>query len=185
MLICHAPAFVFVHVPKTGGSSITAALRDGLTQTYSGRAVGQETHQHFTYERTRAMFPAVTDAHFSFLFVRNPWDRMVAMMACYYGDLLTPDSFGHYLALDMPHHRWKPLEQVKFLQGRHPVSFVGRYEALAADFARVTDRLAIRASLPHVNRSVHRPYRDYYDDRTRRIVAQRSAADIEAFGYRF
>jgi hypothetical protein len=39
--------------------------------------------------------------------------------------------------------------------------------------------------LPHVNRSKHSSYRDYYDDVTRKRVAQVFAKDIDAFGYTF
>ena len=40
-------------------------------------------------------------------------------------------------------------------------------------------------TLPNVNPTRRGDYRDYYDDELRDLVAERFAADIDAFGYRF
>jgi hypothetical protein len=63
--------------------------------------------------------------------------------------------------------------------------FIGRFERLREDFQTVCERLGFKATLPHVNRSDHAPYTSYYDDRSRVLVAERCAYDIERFGYRF
>ena len=39
--------------------------------------------------------------------------------------------------------------------------------------------------LPHLNQSVHRDYRSYYNERTRALVAENFQPDIERFGYSF
>ena len=63
--------------------------------------------------------------------------------------------------------------------------FIGRFETLADDFAKVCAHLGVEATLSHVNKSNHRRYTDYYDDETRDIIARACADDIERFGYRF
>ena len=66
------------------------------------------------------------------------------------------------------------------------MDFVGRFERLQGDFARVCTRLGLPVrELPKLNESPHGPYRDYYDERTRAIVADLSRADVAAFGYTF
>jgi hypothetical protein len=65
------------------------------------------------------------------------------------------------------------------------VDFVGRFEALERDFATVCRRIGIDPSLPHINRSTHRDFRDYYTPRTKAMVAEAYSADIERFGYEF
>jgi hypothetical protein len=63
--------------------------------------------------------------------------------------------------------------------------FVGRFENLAADFARVCARLGLAAVLPRKNISHHGAYAGYYDDWSRGFVAARYRQDIEEFGYNF
>lgn len=67
--------------------------------------------------------------------------------------------------------------------------FVGRFENLRADFAAVADRIGEPGlALPHRLKSKvreSRHYRDFYDDRLRRLVAERYEEDVESFGYRF
>lgn len=43
----------------------------------------------------------------------------------------------------------------------------------------------IQSCLPHSNRSTFEDWRSHYDDRTRAMVAEMSAKDIEMFGYSF
>ena len=65
------------------------------------------------------------------------------------------------------------------------MDFVGRFENLEADFKTICDKVGITASLPHINKSDRRGYRDYYDPETRDITARLYAEDIERFGYTF
>jgi len=65
------------------------------------------------------------------------------------------------------------------------VDFVGRYETLAEDFDAVCDRIGIECALPHINRSRHGDFREYYTPETRALVEEVYKADIELFGYRF
>jgi hypothetical protein len=68
------------------------------------------------------------------------------------------------------------------------VDFIGKFENLEADWARVAMRLGIAGTtLPRLNVNPERvrDYTSYYSERTRRVVADRFAVDIEYFGYRF
>jgi len=70
--------------------------------------------------------------------------------------------------------------------GRPIVDFVGRFETLEADAAEIFRRLGIRdVELPRRNPSSHSHYSEWYNDRTREIVAKRFARDISTFGYSF
>lgn len=140
------------------------------------------------------------DSYYKFAFVRNPWDWQVSM---YHFILSEPThikyqlvkemgSFDAYLdwvvKTDRPYPKGATRLQSTALtdgSGRLLVDFVGRYESLSQDFSQVCDRLQIDADLPHVNRSAHRDYRDYYDPRTRQLVADHFRADIDLFQYEF
>lgn len=62
---------------------------------------------------------------------------------------------------------------------------IGRTETLGQDWQVIRRRLGIDVDLPTRMRSVHRPYREYYDAETRDLVAGIYARDIEMFGYEF
>jgi hypothetical protein len=64
-MISHEHKFIFVHVPKTGGTSIESLL------DLSGA-------KHNTARQYRNFFPDVWKRYFSFAFVRNPWDRVLS-----------------------------------------------------------------------------------------------------------
>jgi hypothetical protein len=96
MLISHRHQFAFVHVPKTGGSSVFTALAphgdhaDGYWANRCLSLVGihvnhyapwqlRKFRTHTPAEALRRHLPAgVFDDLFTFAFVRNPWDLMVS-----------------------------------------------------------------------------------------------------------
>lgn len=154
--------YVFIHIPKTGGTSI----RDALDMW--------PTSKHLTAREWREMYPE-SSGQFSFAFVRNPWDRLI--------------SYVHSLRVRVPWDQIDLRPQVDFIlnEDRNPmVDFVGRYETLAEDFATICDTIGIETPpLPHINRSEHNHYREYYDEATKQAIAEKYADDIALFGYSF
>lgn len=95
MLISHTRRFLFVHIAKTGGTSVRAALRP---YRWSGRyapaivltslmsqmtrprhRLGIKFPRHAKAIAAKEMLPApVFDDLFKFVFVRNPWDLQVS-----------------------------------------------------------------------------------------------------------
>ena len=82
-----------------------------------------------------------------------------------------------------------PLETQKSfvtdINGNSLVDFIGRFETLEVDFAKVCSKLKISATLPCLNRSRHADYRSCYNDKTIDLLAQCSREDIKYFGYNF
>lgn len=142
----------------------------------------------------------VFNGYFKFAFVRNPWDWQVSV---YHFILREPTSstheavkacgsFSNYLEwvvkTDAPYPKGitkLQSEMITDANGKLLVDFLGRYESLAADFDRIRDKLGIAERLPHVNKSQHEDYRNYYNDHTRDLVAKHFQTDIALFGYEF
>lgn len=194
---------LFVHIQKTGGSSIL-------------RALGQEPHpryKHFFAADFRRMRTAGQwDRAFKFAFVRNPWDRLVSWwsMANAYRDAfrqgarlnrfftyifensVTFEDFilnCHADIADPDGRKCILRNQLDYLtdgEGRLLVDYVGRFENLAGDFTEVTRQLRLPdTALEHRNRTAHAPYTAYYSDRTRAVIEQAYQRDIARFGYAF
>ncbi|MFM5897573.1 MAG: sulfotransferase family 2 domain-containing protein [Dolichospermum sp.] len=142
----------------------------------------------------------VYNSFYKFAFVRNPWDWQVS----YYHFILKEKThIRHELVKSMTgfeeYLEWvintkNPFpkgatklqkEIVTDSQGRLIIDYVGRYETLATDLNYVCQRLNLQASLPYLNQSKHRNYREYYNTRTMKLVADNFQEDIALFGYTF
>lgn len=65
------------------------------------------------------------------------------------------------------------------------VDYVGRYETLDEDFAKILAQLDLDLELPHLNRTEHRDYRSYYTDEARDRVGELWGVDVRNFDYTF
>jgi hypothetical protein len=207
MVLSRQRGFLFIHIYKNAGTSITAALlpfaagRSQLLAAAAMRRLGlpvrfgpQPCPQHSTaVEIIEAIGRPAFDALFSFAIVRNPWDWQVSL---YHYMRAEKKHHQHELALSFPgfdeYIRWRCREEVRFQkdylytpQGELLVDFVGRFENLEADFAAICARIGVPASLPRLNVSNTRPYREFYSGETRELVRRIFAPDIELFGYDF
>lgn len=211
MLISDDHRFAFIHVPKTGGCSVKAALapyaidvlRYAPNRWLDSCGVHVNYFAPWRFKRFRTHTPAAilhrelppgVYAHlFTFAFVRNPWDLLVSSYhflrrhtSHRRGRLTTRlGSFDRYVEYEL---RRRKLCQSRMLTSRHGrmlVDFVGRFETLEADFATVTSHLGIVARLPHVNAIPHGDYRDHYTSRLAARVADGFGEDAERFSYSF
>jgi hypothetical protein len=182
--------FLFVHIAKTGGTSVRAALaplrwRDpyywaaflcSRLSHATGHRLGVKLPRHAKAIAAQEMLPREVFARlFKFAFVRNPWDLQVSSFHHIRRErphLLGPhqdfESFLRYkLDPERPYqyHIETSIElqsdYLVDLHGRVIVDFVGRYERLEEDYAQVCRRIGIRApQLPHRRRAADRE-RDY------------------------
>jgi hypothetical protein len=188
MIVSDSRKFVFVHIPKAAGISLRAALEPFA----DGQKVVHPNTTHETLSALLAREPRL-GGHFKFAFARNPWDRLVSFHA-YARERLRPTlpemqglDFGHLLRLMDRGADWLDRLYVMQPQGGYVrgADFVGRFETLESDFARVCASLDIRAALPRKNTSHHGAYAGYYDAWGRHFVAARYREDIDEFGYTF
>jgi hypothetical protein len=208
MRVSDSNRVLFVHVPKTGGSSIDNIFDTEVpdARRVEGRA------RHAPYGRLLRSEPTL-GSYWSFGFVRNPWARMVSWWTML-GNVIARAEAGHPAArakieanprvwlvegehhdnferfvlettVNVPKVGRPQLSTLSAAQRR--VDFIGRLETFDRDIAVVRERLGLppEQTAPHVNRTSHGHYRDFYTDRTRDHVAEVFAADIDAFGYTF
>ena len=80
-MIDHDIKCIFIHIPRTGGSSISTALsqRKKEGERFENRAKQKQDKIHFTVEQAQKKFGLdVWNEYLTFAFVRNPWDRLVS-----------------------------------------------------------------------------------------------------------
>ena len=181
MLISHKHKFITIDIPKTGTTSINSALQSFLGEHDFTIKMSQTAGmRHATYSHCIKKFPNYKN-YFSFAFVRNPWDRMLSFYF-FKRNISKIDkntSFKNFLELPI-------LNQHSYIKGFGNNSFIGRFENFQEDFNIICDKIGIpRQELPHKNKTEHKHYTEYYDDETRKIVAEKYAKDIEMFKYKF
>jgi chondroitin 4-sulfotransferase 11 len=195
--------FIFIHIPKTGGSSIA----EPEYQSGQGALVahlGSEDYVQAGHIRAVGLKSSLQDNwddYFKFAFVRNPWDRIVSL---YYYFLQDPEKQKSALGIEIaklgsfrefcrqldnieldPH--FDP--QISYLidyEGRFLLDHLGRFESIDSDIDSICKKIGLPAvKLPHFRKSDHDSYKNHYDDKTVEIIATRYKSDIDAFKYSF
>ncbi len=190
MPLSHEMRCLFVHVPKTGGTSIEAALgmrserkaedRDRLfgrveSPDLLGLGLGTAYLQHLTRSEIDRVHPDRPFAdYFSFAVIRNPWDRMVSSYTHPDGHLhrtareqgveLDGLDFASYVraTASLEHAHLRPqADYVTDAEGKLCVDYVGRFERLADSFAEICRRLGVERSLPVKKKSKRRAHGGY------------------------
>ena len=204
MLISHKHKFITIDIPKTGTTSINCSLipllgnedifsfppKEQYNLKYVANSIS-DIHRHARYEEVITKFPDCIQ-YFTFCFFRNPWERIISFYRWLNGNKIRRGCIMYKgLSLkDLIHSEIDALKpQVNWTKNN--LNNVGsisvfKYENLQQDFNIVCDKIGIpKQQLPHKNKSQHKHYTEYYDDETRKIVAEKYAKDIEYFGYEF
>jgi predicted O-methyltransferase YrrM len=204
MIARSSQPFVFVHIPRTGGTSIEMALTQHLlgkslealsdAEMDEWRLPGPgRVHQHGKLaDYPRAGGPA-------FAFVRNPWDWAVSEVAYFMkhghplfagrswkdGLMLLAEGAGTVIW----GHDFLPQTASLCGENGHPgVTWAGRFEFLQEHFSEICTWLnlpALRLGRQETTREGRPHYRELYDDESREAIGQRYAADATVFGYEF
>ena len=198
MLLSSTHRLAFVHAPKTGGSSITAALVPHLrAKRPGGPAIGEHGWQP-NYHAAR-MHDRCEDewreAHAEWtvaVFVRDPWDLSVSLWSFLRKDdeglasfwrrwLSDPGSIntdGHYYL--NPRHGLRGLSWF----AQH-ADFVGRFERLEDDFHSMCGAVGLPpVKLGHQNASSPRAhFSTYHDAESVDVVGSIWREDVDRFGY--
>ena len=189
--------YFFVDIPKTAGSSIRAALDHKKRPHYwASKAIEEMGRQTW-------------DELFTFTFVRNPFDRIVSQYHfqaqkephVLYKHLFDPPpedlpsvDFQTWVRMvyedivpNLPDPFWAYRPQTDwFMDGNKClVKYIGRFERLWYHFKFICAMLDRPSDLklPHHKQSQHRPWWEYYDAATAKIVTDYFARDFELLGY--
>lgn len=191
---------IFLHIPKTGGMSITAfCIENNIKIDPINRSenwcqeknldLGQELFGRWHTEN-------VGLSKYTFAFVRNPFDRMVSCFhsswvqrpnECTFKEFLdfifyeSDDFFSYSHALSYFNDSYKLFDRNENLH----VDFLGRFEKLEEDFKRICRELNLKYSLEHLNKSQRGDYRNYYDTESKKLVSKVFEKDLDYFKYVF
>ena len=197
MLLSDSHKFAFYHYPKTGGTSITAALAPYLRYPQKvpvvDRSGWQGRHhidglQHEPIRYVKVKPPA---DYLTAVFIRNPFDVVVSAWNI---DQIPFDKFV-YEEIESRQHptlRYTLLDSIVDGDGNLP-DFIGRYENMDKDWKKFCKLVGLpKLKLPYRNikelkwnRHKSDDYRQYYTDYSRQVVSKVFGNDCMYFNYDF
>ena len=214
MIISASRRYIFVHIPKTGGTALSLALEgracaDDIligdtpkakrrkARLQGAKAAGRLWKHSTLTDIDGLVTPDQIANSFCFTLVRNPWDRLVS-----YYHWLRVQGFDHPAVglaknLDFSGFLNHPLTRASVAAwpyGRymHDASGVERCAAFIrlehfdTDAAPLWAHLGFRLELERVNSSDRADdFRGYFTTNDAELVAELCAEDISRFGYTF
>ena len=190
---------LFVHIIKTGGSSMHKYLKQ----------IGGTKHDRFhtTLEENLNFNLNEYKKYRKFSIVRNPWDRVLSAYTFYKSkkssDFLLKediefndwikiiyDKQNRYLTCHNLNIQWLHLgNQYDWLTNHHneiDMDFILRFENINEDFDRFTEKFNLpQYKFPHERKSDHEHYTTMYNNESIDIVSKFCKKDIEYFEYCF
>lgn len=187
--------FIFIHIPKTGGTSMEAL---GF--------IGEGYNKHYDAKFFNDTYGYKFDKAFKFAFVRDPYTRFASgvlghaiasskmdeMMGIMSGDEAKAINKDRFTAFTLKHR--DNFDSIIAIRQQHlfvtidnqiVMDFIGRFENLQEDFNKVCKKLGYSdTTLPHMVKGRYNDYEYFYTPETKEIVSDYYKKDFELFNYK-
>lgn len=185
-MIHHKTKSIFIHIGKTGGTSIEYKLNPNVPKCDKVPGNSKLPDKHWTALEYKNRYPEYFKKYTKFTFVRNPWDHQVSLFK-WFKRLNKKWGFDEFIKTRAARKRMGYFQYMNDKNGECLVDFVGRFENLQQDYDKICEILHLpKSQLSHKNKSdITIPYSDYYTDETKDIVSKHYAQEILKFGYTF
>jgi hypothetical protein len=189
MLLSERCSFIFIHIPKTAGTSITAALK-AVDPSAVTHLAGLPSTKHVTAVQVREAYPEFSRL-FSFAILRDPYERFcslyrylktLAAYAEHMKPVTTLEAFAELFEqpswVDQLHSSRPQKDYVTDNTGQIIVTSLFRFESLAVAAAEISARIGSNLKLPH-KRATKRESSDRRLPTVERMVVNRFGRDYE------
>lgn len=166
MPITHKYKSIFVHIPKTGGTSIEKILNIPLLDNNYLRSHTifninnvEYAPQHFTSKilKEHDLVKPYWNTYFKFSIVRHPYNRVLSE---YFWNTKSNNFdimqyrkwFNDYYANINTDHKLSQYDYL-YINGNLAVDYVGKFEELLKTFSYIKNKLSIKQDLPHIQKS--------------------------------
>ena len=170
MTINHEKKLIFIHIPKTAGTSIYKSL--GVKNiSYQNKFLG-----HKRIENYKEQYKKYWDAYLKFTVVRNPIDRFISaykynkMKESFWHSInseklpknehyeicnsLSINEYVSYLFKNSRNHKLHTLPQMWFIENKHKkieVDYIVKYENLNEDLKKIGVNLTEKLNVSTIN----------------------------------
>lgn len=201
--IQHEYQAIFIHIPKTAGTSITEELKK-LPQKQQNLSPKMSKHAK-AWEVRALLGEEIWHNYFTFSFVRNPWDLMVSSYHWWLQKAVNMEQYKDHAKKIQQMDDFREFLRSKYGQkminerygdlyhwladrkgNKRIVDYIGKVETLQKDWEQICERLELEPTrIGQHNPTQRADYRDYYDYKSKDLVARRFARTIQEFGYDF
>ncbi len=132
------------------------------------------------------------EQYFSFIFVRNPFDRLLSCWKTTHRHMSFKDYVKSGMFVDgvpkVLHYQTQcSLLEVSDLSCKTKLNFIGKVENIKEDWKKLCSLIDIpHVTMPHLKSNGKFPhYREFYDVETKELVENMYKRDLELFDYEF
>lgn len=168
----YSQRYLFIHIPKTGGSSIKKMLNGNKINNYSHSPIKD--------------FPFTSTNLYKFCFVRNPYDRIISAYYCLRFQHKMEISFKDFISL-IPYSGTNKVisdflkPQNYWIKGTQ-MNFIGRYENFNEDLQKIMKTLNIEVKIPHELKNKYSKIE--FDNDDYHIINHHYHEDFKLFNYK-
>ena len=202
-MISHELKCIFIHIPRTAGSSIERTLVGKDWWTVESKT------KHLIASQAKKIYSEYWNDYFKFSFVRNPYSRMLSMTTfdkmrkIYYGDTVSftgiitdqhineyKKLFGHPILIEHDYRFYKR-EEVKNETHREncvygnildePIDYIGKFETLKEDFKNICNTLGLREK--ELGKFGHSPHGHSLSVEAKSLVSELYDKDFLKYNY--
>ena len=187
---------IFIHIPKTAGTSIEQFLKDNKNEIEYLGVRNNRSLQHLTALELSKEIPYVFKIYYKFSFVRNPYDRLLSVyywtpipnVGYKYGK--TKAEFLNFVTNLIKNKRFFNnvyvdhfAPQYLFLYGNRKllVDEVFKYEKLDESVKYLKEKFGINNELPILNKS--KTKKEDWNERQKERIYKLYMTDFIIFGY--
>jgi len=177
--------FVFIHIPKTAGTSIA-------------NLIGLYHKKHSTVKMVKQMLGLDWYRAFKFTIVRNPYDRIVSQY-----EHRKNNNYENIFSDNMSFENWVTevykFRNPKFVtwdigfitqkawlkneDGEVDIDYIVKFENLQHEMKKICQIIGINGRLEHKNATNRKNYKAYYSIETKKIIEDFFEEDFEFFDY--
>tara|TARA_R110000851_G_scaffold299408_3_gene455406 strand:- start:43 stop:630 length:588 start_codon:yes stop_codon:yes gene_type:complete len=192
MISHNDPKFLFIHLPKNAGSSVTKVLADYIG--VDREDLRPQKHKFISSREVPSVLNGKQDDYFIFTVIRNPWERTVS----YFHYLQQIRQPPNNLSKDVKFANWVRAGGFRTLQTQmsqlsddfpcnvsRNIDYVARLENLSEDWPKICKKMGISCDMMHDKKSKHKHYSEYYNEVTKDIVYKFYKDDVQCLGYEF
>ncbi|KJD33390.1 hypothetical protein PK35_05900 [Tamlana nanhaiensis] len=209
MVISKNKKFIFIHIPKSAGTSIQSALELNLNNENHWAVSKTTKHQSLKdlitlYEHSNFLEKLVQDFSFlnyyKFAVVRNPFDRLLSLYNYLKKyevrkEIKSVETFEEFIEKLEDENSWvsglysakTQLSYLVDMQGVMSIDLVGRFENIPFFLNELEAKIDMKLELKQMNVSqlVKPSYRQVYSTYSRKIIEDKFVDDLNSFNYEF